>query len=162
MAAKRWVVLSDRLYTLHPKGKGDPRLQQKHFRGDVLTGLSDEDVERWTKAGAIAPHNSDEAKAAEANPAVIHPAEVSAPDALQVPTHQTVPSASEIVAAQSVAQQEPTEYTINSISDGAEITTRPPKSAVKEEWVDYAVASGQKTRDEALATSRDELRETLK
>lgn len=160
MSAKKWVVLSTRLYTLRDDAKGDPRKQKKHFRGDVLTGLSEDDVKRFTKAGAIAAAGSDDAKQAEASPAVVHPAEVSAADALHVPTHQTEPSASAIVAEQSV--NEPAQLpTINSVSDGGE-TRRPAKSAVKDEWVDYAVATGQLTEAEALATSRDELRETLK
>lgn len=159
MSAKKWVVLSTRLYTLRDDAKGDPRKQKKHFRGDVLTGLSEDDVKRFTKAGAIAAAGSDDAKQAEVSPAVVHPAEVSAADALHVPTHQTEPSASAIVAEQSIAA--PPVPTINSVSDGGE-TRRPAKSAVKDEWVDYAVATGQLTEAEALATSRDELRETLK
>lgn len=160
MAAKKWVVLSDRLYTLHPDGKGDPRRQKKHFRGDELTGLSEDDVKRYTKAGAIAPAGSGEAKAAEDTPTVVHPAEVSAADALHVPTHQTSPSASSIVA-QASSEPAPVVTSVVSVSDGSDFR-RPAKSAVKDEWVDYAVKSGQKTREQAEATPRDELRDTLK
>lgn len=161
MSVKKWVVVSDRLYTLHPKGNGDPRHQQKHFRGDVLTGLSDDDVKRFTKAGAIAADGDPAAEAAQTPAPPVHPAEVSVADALAAVPTQTDPPASAIVAEQNaVAPPAPT--SIVSVSDGAEITSRPPKAAVKNEFVKYAVASGQMTEEEALATPRDELRDKLK
>lgn len=161
MADKKWVVLSDRLYTLHPKANGNPRHQQKHFRGDVLTGLSDDDVTRFTKAGAIAPHGDPAAKAAQTPPEAVHPAEVSVADALAAVPTQTDPPASAIVAEQNAAAP-PAPASIVSISDGAEVTSRPPKAATKDKFVAYAVESGQMTEEQALATSRDELRDKLK
>lgn len=162
MAEKKWVVLSARLYTLHPRGKGDPRHQQKNVRGDVLTGLSEDDVARWTRAGAIAPYGDPAAEAAQTPAAAaVHPAEVSVADALAAVPTQTDPPASAIVAEQNVVAP-PAPTSVVSVSDGAELVSRPPKSATKDKLVAYAVASGQMTEEKALATSRNELRDKLK
>lgn len=152
MAEKKWVVLSTRLYTLHPRGKGDPRHQQKHFRGDVLTGLSEEDVRRFTKAGAIAPFGDAEANAAQVVAVPPHPSELPVADAL----------ATGAVTAVAAEPETPAVTSIVSISDGAEQVSRPPKSATKDKLVAYAVESGQMTEEQALATPRDELRDKLK
>jgi hypothetical protein len=154
MADEKWVVLSTRLYTLHPDGNGNPRRQKKHFRGDVLTGLSEEDVRRFTKARAIAPDGSPEAKAAQGAPESLHPSELSIAAA-------AAPTAAAVVAEPSAAPAAPT-TSIVSVSDGAERVSRPPKSATKDKLVAYAVDSGQMTEEQAQATSRNELRDKLK
>jgi hypothetical protein len=161
MAEKKWVVLCARLYTLHPRGKGDPRHQQKNVRGDVLTGLSEDDVARWTRAGAIALYGTPEAEAARTPVTAAHPAEVSVADALAAVPTQTDPPASAIVAEQNVVAP-PAPTSVVSVSDGAELVSRPPKSATKDKLVAYAVASGQMTEEKALATSRNDLRDKLK
>lgn len=144
MADKKWVVLSARLYTLRDDAKGDPRRQKKHLRGAVLTGLSEDDVRRFTKARAIAPYGDDEAKAAQVVVAPPHPSEVSVAD------------------AQAATPAPPAATSIVSISDGAERVSRPPKSATKDKLVAYAVESGQMTEEQAQATSRNDLRDKLK
>jgi hypothetical protein len=161
MAEEKWVVLATRLFTLHPNGKGDPRRQKKHFRGDVLTGLSEDDVRRFTKARAIAPYGDDEAKAAQVIATPPHPSELSVADALAaVPTQTDAPAPA--AAAEQNAGASPGPTSIVSISDGAEQVSRPPKSATKDKLVAYAVKSGQMTEEQALATSRNDLRDKLK
>lgn len=159
----KWVVISSRLYRLDPAGKGDPRRQVPHDRGTVLTDLSDAEVDHFVAAEGIAPYGSDAAKAAMAGPAwPVHPSAGEAPSGPAI--------ADERAAAAVDYAPTPAPTSVVSISDGpdfddaadgSEVVKRPPKSGSADAWRTYAVESGQLTEDEAAATSRDKLRETL-
>lgn len=139
-----YVVVATRLDTIE-----DGR-RVKHYRGEILTGLSDADVDRLTSAGAIATPSTDEAKAAKDDPAGPNPAETSDPAAVTEPAKHglTEPQASDIVAAGN--------------GGAAPAVKRPPKAATVDTWRTYAVESGQMTEDQAKAHTRDELRDTLR
>jgi hypothetical protein len=140
MAGTSYVVTADVLYTM---GKNDQRVP--HLRGESVTGLSPEDVERFKACGAIASPTNPDAKAAKAHPAEADFAATSAGPATQPVRHED-PPASEIVAAKNSGGAQP---------------VPPPKTATKEAWAAYAVDSGQLTADEAKGKSRDELRDEL-
>lgn len=129
-----YVVLATQLHQL----VGDKGDVKKWRRGDVVTNLSDGDVERHLRSGSIAAKASDEAKAAAASPAPPEPvAEEYEPPADQ---------ASPIVAE---------------LQSGGEPVARPRNAATKAAWVDFAVARGMDP-DEANALTRDELRDKTK
>lgn len=139
--ATSYTVTATRLDRLDKDGK-----RRKYFRGDSISGLSAEDVERYKGAGAIGSSGSDEAKAAkadpvEANPAATSDGDVTTPD----PTGITVPQASDVVA---VVQSTPP-------------AEKPPRAGSTAAWRTYAVDSGQLTEEEAKARSRDDLRDSL-
>lgn len=150
MAGKEYVVTATRLYTLEANELDDGKRTKRvrHFRGDVIGGLSEEDVERYTAAGAIVPKGDKEAaELAQATPAAPHPAETGDPgDPAAGPRKPVDPQASDIVAAQNSATP----------------VAKPAKAATKEAWANYAVASGQMSADQAAKKTRDELRDTLK
>lgn len=140
--AKEFVVTSTRLYRLVEDHEGKLRKRQRHFRGEVISGLSDEDVERFTAAGAIVPKGDKEAaELAQATPAAPHPAEVGAP-----PEPTGPPSASDLMGA----------------ANSTPPVARPARAATKEVWANYAVASGQMSAEQAKGKSRDALRDELR
>lgn len=133
--ATTYVVTSDRLWRV-----GEGGAYVTYFRGDTVTGLSEEDVERYKRAGAIASHSSDDARAAKEAPAVRHPAELSDSEPA------AAPQASDIVAE------------VNATAQPREL---PAKSASKEAWTEYAVSTGQLTEDECDALGRDGIRDLV-
>lgn len=110
---------------------------KRYRRGDTVTGLNADDIERHLAAGSIAPKSSDEAKSAQESPAPVVAAEV-----YEAPADQA-----SAIAAQPV------------VEDAA--VTKPRASGTKEAWVDYAVSRGW-TREKAEGTSRDKLRAAFK
>lgn len=140
--ATTYTVTATRLDRVDKDGK-----RKKFYRGDPITGLSAEDVERYKVAGAIASGSSDDAKAAKDDPATANPAETSDPAAVTapVPTGLAQPQASDIVSVQNSPQP----------------IVKPPRAGSTEAWREYAVASGQLTQEEADKKSRDDLRDTL-
>lgn len=133
--ATTYTVTATRMFV-----RQDDGTDKEYRRGDSVSGLSSDDVERFKKAGAIA--SGEEAQRAKATPEP-NPDDVEVSEPL--PTGITRPQASEIVP--DVASAPP--------------MARPAKAANKEAWVDYAVRSGQMTQDDAEAKSRDKLRDEL-
>lgn len=140
--ATTYVVTATRLDRIDKDGK-----RKKYYRGDPITGLSAEDVERYKRGGAIASASNEDAKAAKADEtAGPNPSETSTGDpSTPEPTGITVPQASDIVAA---VQSTPA-------------AVKPPRAGSTDAWRTYAVASGQLTEDEASKKSRDDLRDAL-
>lgn len=132
-----YTVTADRLATVDKEGR-----RTRYYRGDSISGLSEADVERFKKAGAIAAPSAPAAKEAADNPAVVPHGESSWPE--DPPEH---PSASAIVADRNSAL--------------TSVVGRPPNAATKERWVEYAVGSGQLTFDEAESLTRDKLRDRV-
>lgn len=135
--SSKYIVTADRLATADKEGN-----RTRYYRGDEISGLSESDVDRFTKAGAIAAPSKPEAKEAEEHPAEVPHGESSWPE--DPPEH---PSASAIVADRNSAP--------------AVTVARPPNAATKERWVEYAVASGQLSEDEAESLTRDKLRDRV-
>lgn len=96
--ATTYTVSADRLYV-----RQDDGTDKVYYRGQPVTGLSSEDVDRFKKAGAIVSGAA--ATDARENPGGPNPAETSDPaDAsAPVPTGQTVPPASSIAPLQQAA-----------------------------------------------------------
>lgn len=140
--ATTYTVTATRLDRIDKDGK-----RKKYYRGDSISGLSAEDVERYKGAGAIASGSSDDAKAAKDDPAAANPAETSAADAVTTPdpTGLAQPQASDVVPQKNSAQP----------------VAKPPRAGSTDAWRDYAVQSGQLTQEEADKRSRDDLRDSL-
>lgn len=139
-----FVVTATRL-----RANVDGKTRVRFFRGDKISGLSDEDVARFKAAGAIASPKDDTAKAAtdaaEADPSIgaPHPSEVSDPAVESAPVDPNAASA--IVA----------EANTNTVR-------KPAQAATQEAWAKYAVESGQLTEAEAGRLSKAELHKRVK
>jgi hypothetical protein len=133
----KFTVTADRLSTADKDGN-----RTRYYRGDTITGLPEADVERFLRAGAIAKPSEPVAKDAEEHPAEVPHGESSWPE-----ESDALPPASAIVAERN--------------STAPVTVERPPNAATKERWVEYAVASGQLSEDEAESLTRDKLRDRV-
>lgn len=142
--ATTYVVTATRLDRVDEK-TGE---RKRYYRGDPVTGLSEVDVDRYKRAGAIASSSNDEAKAAKDAPASPNPAETSNPEAASapIPTGISTPQASDVVAEKN--SPPPLE--------------RPANAASQEAWAEYAVMTGQLTNEEAAKLKRNEIRDRVK
>jgi hypothetical protein len=139
--ADSYVVTATVLYTRDKEGN-----QSRYFRGETVSGLSKDDVERFKAANAIASPGDAEAKDAKAHPAEADHAATSVGPRTEPERHEPDPSASEIMAAR---------------NSGISAVKRPPNTATDKVWREYAVESGQMTEEQAKKLSRDELRDEL-
>lgn len=129
-----YVVLAAQLHQRVSEEDAKKRRVVKHRRGDVVTDLSDADVERHLKGRAIAAKSSAEAKEATENQAP--------PEPVVEPYVAPEDQASPIVA--------------ETQSTGG--VPRPKQAASKAEWEAYAQARGIDTE----GMTREQLREATK
>ncbi|WP_369024074.1 hypothetical protein [Nocardia cyriacigeorgica] len=107
----------------------------KHRRGALVTGLSDAEADRLLRAGAIRAAQSPAAQGSgSADPASGHDEHVHF-----APTPEPSADGSDVSA-----------------SSGAVVVNRPKQTALKDEWVRYAVARGM-AEAEAEALTKSEL-----
>lgn len=143
--ATSYTVTADRLHVVDP----DTGKRRTYYRGDSVSGLPKAAADRYKGLGAIASAGGDAAAEAKDNPTAPNPSEASTGEpTAPAPTGITVPQASEIVA--------------DTNGGAAPAVVRPPNAGTTEAWRDYAVQSGQLTREEADAKGRDALRDSLK